>query len=102
MGAGLELRRVESVGIRRAKVDLSELLRQVESGVRFTILRRHEPVAALVPHEDFLLFLELERREALASALLRGRGIESHDLSTERFIDLLDRYVRLDGAKKGG
>ncbi len=37
------------IGAYDAKTKLSELLRQVEKGKRFTIMRRGEPIADLVP-----------------------------------------------------
>lgn len=95
----MDLKLVESVSIRRAKDELSDLLRQVEAGAQFLIMRRLEPAGALISHADFQRFQELLRREGLAEALLRGRGIEATELSTDRFIDLLDRHVKTN---KGG
>lgn len=93
----VDLRTVESVSVRRVKDELSDLLRKVESGAHFMVMRRLQAVAALIPSEDYQHYQELIRREALVNALLRGRGLELDDLTTEGFIDLLDAHVRKGG-----
>jgi prevent-host-death family protein len=40
------------VGIFEAKTRLSEILQEVEKGVRFVITRRHHPIAELRPIEE--------------------------------------------------
>lgn len=87
------LKAIETVSIRRVKAELNQLLREVEGGVQFIVRRRVDPVAALISHEDFRLYQELLHKEALAEALLRGKGFKPSELTTDRFIDLLDSQL---------
>jgi antitoxin (DNA-binding transcriptional repressor) of toxin-antitoxin stability system len=82
-------RRVEAVGIRRASNELSELIRQIEQGVHYLLLRFDQPVAALVSHADYLAFSELARQDALAKALLQGKGYDPDSLSSQEYLNLL-------------
>lgn len=90
----MDLRRVESVGIGRASNQLSELLRQVESGVHYLLLRFDHPVAALISHPDYLTFSELARQDALAKALLQGKGYDPNSMTAQQFLDLLAAHVK--------
>src|SRR5688572_21862245 len=87
--AGMDLRRVEAVGIRRASNELSELVRQIEQGVHYLLLRFDQPVAALISHADYLAFSELARQDALAKALLQGKGYDPDALSPQEYLNLL-------------
>jgi prevent-host-death family protein len=40
------------IGVFEAKTRLSEILQEVEKGVRFIITRRHQPIAELRPIEE--------------------------------------------------
>lgn len=91
---------IESIGIGRAGATFSNLLRRAEGGVRFVLLRFDEPAAAIISYTDFLRLGELERRDALAMALLRGKGY-APDLGTEQFIDVLSR-VRQEASNGNG
>ena len=85
----MDLRRVEAVGIRRASNELSELIRQIEQGVHYLLLRFDQPVAALISHADYLAFSELARQDALAKALLQGKGYDPDALSPQEYLNLL-------------
>lgn len=93
----MDLRAIDTVSVRQLKDELSELLRQVEAGNHFMVMRRLDAVAALIPSVDYRHYQGLLRREALVMALLRGRGVDLEEFTTDRFIDLLDEHV-----KKGG
>jgi antitoxin (DNA-binding transcriptional repressor) of toxin-antitoxin stability system len=85
----MDLRRVEAVGIRRASNELSELIRQIEQGVHYLLMRFDQPVAALISHADYLGFSELARQDALAKALLQGKGYDPDALSPQEYLNLL-------------
>ena len=85
----MDLRRVDAVGIRRASNELSELIRQIEQGVHYLLLRFDQPVAALISHADYLAFSELARQDALAKALLQGKGYDPDSLSSQEYLNLL-------------
>lgn len=85
----MDLRRVEAVGIRRASNELSELIRQIEQGIHYLLLRFDQPVAALISHADYLAFSELARQDALAKALLQGKGYDPDSLSSQEYLNLL-------------
>jgi antitoxin (DNA-binding transcriptional repressor) of toxin-antitoxin stability system len=87
--AGMDLRRVEAVGIRRASNELSELIRQIDQGVHYLLLRFDQPVAALISHADYLAYSELARQDALAKALLQGKGYDPESLSPQEYLNLL-------------
>jgi antitoxin (DNA-binding transcriptional repressor) of toxin-antitoxin stability system len=72
----MDLHQVESVGVGRARRDLYEILRSVEGGSPYLLLRFDRPVAAVIPHADYLAFSELARKDALARALLQGKWPE--------------------------
>jgi antitoxin (DNA-binding transcriptional repressor) of toxin-antitoxin stability system len=90
----MDLRSVESVGIRRARDELYEILRRAETGTHFLLLRFDRPVAALISHADYVAFSELARRDALARALLQGKGYDPNKLSAQEFLDLLAMSVK--------
>ncbi len=85
----MDLRRVEAVGIRRASNELSELIRQIEQGVHYLLLRFDQPVAALISHADYLSFSELARQDSLAKALLQGKGYDPSSMTAQQYLDLL-------------
>jgi len=90
----MDLRQVESIGVGRARRDLYEILRQVEGGAHFLVFRFDRPVAAVVSHADYLAFSELARKDALARALLQGKGYDPAKLTAQEFLDLLATHVR--------
>lgn len=98
----MDLRRVESTGIGRAAKELYEILRQVEDGVHYLLLRFDKPVAALISHGDYLHYAELARQDALAKALLQGKGYDPEDLTPQQFLDLLATHVKEDRDASNG
>jgi hypothetical protein len=58
------------------------------------LLRFDRPVAALIPHADYLAFSELARRDALARAVLQGRGYDPASLSIQQFLEILAGHVK--------
>lgn len=90
----MDLHRVESIGIGRAAKDLYEILRKVEAGVHYLLLRFDKPVASLISHSDYLHYTELARQDALAKALLQGKGYDPDDLTPQQFLDLLATHVK--------
>jgi antitoxin (DNA-binding transcriptional repressor) of toxin-antitoxin stability system len=90
----MDLRTVESVGVGRARQELYEILRRVEDGSHFLLLRFDRPVAALISHADYVAYSELARRDALARALLQGKGYDPTKLSAQEFLDLLAANVK--------
>lgn len=90
----MELHRVEAVGIGRLRKDLYDVIRQVEGGTHYLLLRFDQPVAALISHADYLALSELARKDALAQALLQGKGYHPESLSVQEFLDLLDVHVK--------
>jgi antitoxin (DNA-binding transcriptional repressor) of toxin-antitoxin stability system len=90
----MDLHRIEAVGTGRARRDLYEILRQVEQGTHYLFLRFDQPVAALIPHADYLAFSELARQDALAKALLQGKGYDPSKLTAQEFLDLLAAHVK--------
>lgn len=96
----MDLRRVEAVGIRRASNELSELIRQIEQGVHYLLLRFDQPVAALISHSDYLAFSELARQDALAKALLQGKGYDPDTMSPQEYLNLLAANLK-EGSDAG-
>ena len=97
----MDLHRVESVGVGRARRDLYEILRSVEGGgAHYLLLRFDRPVAAVIPHVDYLAFSELARKDALARALLQGKGYDPSKLTAQEFLDLLAAHVK-EGSDAG-
>lgn len=96
----MDLRRVEAVGIRRASNELSELIRQIEQGVHYLLLRFDQPVAALISHADYLAFSELARQDALAKALLQGKGYDPDTMSPQEYLNLLAANLK-EGSDAG-
>jgi antitoxin (DNA-binding transcriptional repressor) of toxin-antitoxin stability system len=90
----MDLHQIEAVGTGRARRDLYEILRQVEQGTHYLLLRFDHPVAALIPHADYLAFSELARQDALARALLQGKGYDASKLRGQEFLDLLAAHVK--------
>jgi antitoxin (DNA-binding transcriptional repressor) of toxin-antitoxin stability system len=45
---------VESVGVGRARRDLYEILREVEGGAHYLLLRFDRPIAAVISQADYL------------------------------------------------
>jgi antitoxin (DNA-binding transcriptional repressor) of toxin-antitoxin stability system len=90
----MELRQVESVGVGKARRDLYEILRRVEGGAHYLLLRFDRPIAAVVSHADYLAFSELARKDALAKALLQGKGYDPAKLTAQEFLDLLAAHVK--------
>lgn len=97
----MDLRRIESVGIGRASNQLSELLRQVEAGVHYLLLRFDRPVAALISHGDYLALSELARKDALAKALLQGKGYDPASMTDQQYLDLLAANLK-EGSDANG
>jgi len=92
----VDLYEVKSIGIQRARSGFSDVLKEVEAGVRFLILRFDQPVAALIRHEDYVHYTQLAHRDALARALLQGKGYDPESLSEEAFLKLLATHVKED------
>ncbi|MFA5892066.1 MAG: hypothetical protein WDA27_14120 [Actinomycetota bacterium] len=90
----MDLRRIESIGVGRLRKEFHELLPHVEAGVHYLLLRFDKPVAALISHSDYLHFSELARQDALAKALLQGKGYDPTTLSVQDYLDLLARHVK--------
>jgi len=90
----MDLRKVESVGIGKARKDLYAILRRVEGGTHYLLLRFDRPVAALISHADYLAFSELARKDALARAVLQGKGYDPTTLSVQQFLDILADHVK--------
>ena len=97
----MDLHRVESVGVGKARNRLYEILHEVEGGTHYLLLRFDRPVAAVVSHADYLAFSELARKDALARALLQGKGYDPAKLSAQEFLDLLARNVKEEGRDAG-
>jgi antitoxin (DNA-binding transcriptional repressor) of toxin-antitoxin stability system len=93
-GEAMDLRKVEAVGIGRARKDLYGILRGVEGGTHYLLLRFDRPVAALISHPDYLAFSELARQDALAKAVLQGKGYDPTSLSVQEFLDILAGHVK--------
>src|SRR5918996_2100883 len=96
----MDLRKVESIGTGKARKDLYEVLRQVGEGTHYLLLRFDHPVAAVISHADYLAFSELARKDALARALLQGKGYDPAKLTAQEFLDLLAAHVR-EGSDAG-
>ena len=90
----MDLRKIESIGTGRARKDLYDVLRQVEDGTHYLLLRFDRPVAALVSHPDYLAFSELARQDSLAKAVLQGKGYDPASLGVQQFLDLLAAQVK--------
>jgi antitoxin (DNA-binding transcriptional repressor) of toxin-antitoxin stability system len=90
----MDLRKVESVGIGKARKDLYDILRRVEGGTHYLLLRFDRPVAALISYPDYLALSELARQDALAKAVLQGKGYDPASLSVEHFLDILADHVK--------
>jgi antitoxin (DNA-binding transcriptional repressor) of toxin-antitoxin stability system len=90
----MDLHQVESVGVGRARRDLYEILRRVEGGAHYLLLRFDRPIAAVISHADYLAFSELARKDALARALLQGKGYDPAKLTAQEFLDLLAAHVK--------
>jgi len=90
----MDLRKVQSIGTGKARKDLYEILRRAEQGTHFLLLRFDRPVAALISHADYLAFSELARQDALAKAVLQGKGYDPSRLSVQEFLDLLAQNVK--------
>ena len=90
----MDLRKVESIGTGKARKELYEILRRVEEGTHFLLLRFDRPVAAVISHADYVAFSELARQDALAKAVLQGKGYDSSRLSVQQFLDLLATNVK--------
>jgi hypothetical protein len=96
----MNLRRFESVGVGRARRDLYEILRSVEGWAHYLLLRFDRPVAAVISHPDYLAFSELGRKDALARALLQGKGYDPAKLTAQELLDFLAAHVR-EGSDAG-
>jgi hypothetical protein len=92
----MDLRRIESIGTGKARKDLYELIRQVGDGTHYLLLRFDRPVAAMISHADYLAFSELARQDALAKAVLQGKGYNPARLGVQEFLDLLATNVKGD------
>jgi antitoxin (DNA-binding transcriptional repressor) of toxin-antitoxin stability system len=90
----MDLRKVESIGTGKARKELYDILRRVEEGTHFLLLRFDRPVAAIISHADYLAFSELARQDALAKAVLQGKGYDPSRLSVQEFLDLLAANVK--------
>lgn len=96
----MDLRQVKSVGIQRVRSTLSDILKEVEAGIHFLILRFDQPVAALIRHQDYVRYTQLDRKDALAKAVLRGKGYDPDSLSEDEFLNLLASQVK-EGSDAG-
>lgn len=96
----MDLRQVKSVGIQRVRSTLSDILKEVEAGIHFLVLRFDQPVAALLPHRDYVHYTELARKDGLAKALLRGKGYDPESLTEDEFLNLLAAHVK-EGSDAG-
>lgn len=96
----MDLRQVKSVGIQKVRSTLSDILKEVEAGIHFLILRFDQPVAALIRHQDYVRYTQLDRRDALARAVLRGKGYDPDSLSEDEFLNLLASQVK-EGSDAG-
>lgn len=92
--AVMDLHRVEAIGVGRLRRELYDLLRSTEKGVHYLLLRFDHPVAALISHADYLNFSELSRKDALARALLQGKGYDPATLTVQEYLDLLAAHVK--------
>ena len=90
----MDLRKIESIGTGKARKDLYEVLRQVEDGTHYVLLRFDRPVAALISHADYVAFSELAQQDALAKAVLQGKGYDPSSLGVQQFLDLLAAEVK--------
>jgi antitoxin (DNA-binding transcriptional repressor) of toxin-antitoxin stability system len=90
----MDLRRIEAIGVGRLKKELHELLRQLEAGVHYQLLRFDKPVAALIPYADYVDYTELARQDALAKALLQGKGYDPESMTEQEYLDLLAANLR--------
>ena len=99
----MDLRKIESLGTGKARKDLYEVLRQVEEGTHYVLLRFDRPVAALISHHDYVAFSELAQQDALAKAVLQGKGYDPSSLGVQQFLDLLaaERPERARGYMPG-
>ena len=93
-GEAMDLRKIDSVGIGKARKDLYDLLRRVEAGTHYLLLRFDRPVAALISHSDYLAFSELARQDALVRAVLQGKGYDPSSLSVQEFLDILADHLK--------
>jgi antitoxin (DNA-binding transcriptional repressor) of toxin-antitoxin stability system len=90
----MDLRRIEAIGVGRLKKEFHELLRQLEAGFHYQLLRFDKPVAALIPYLDYVAFTELARQDALAKALLQGKGYDPESMTEQQYLDLLAANLR--------
>jgi antitoxin (DNA-binding transcriptional repressor) of toxin-antitoxin stability system len=90
----MDLRKVESIGTGKARKELYDVLRRVEEGTHFLLLRFDRPIAAVISHADYLTFSELARQDALAKAVLQGKGYDPASLTVQEFLDLLATNVK--------
>lgn len=91
----VDLRSIEPIGIGRAGRELSDLVRQVEQGrVHYQLMRHDRPAAVLVSYADFLSFVDVARQDALAKALLQGKGYDPRSMTVQEFLDLLADQVK--------
>lgn len=90
----MDLHQVKSIGLQRVRSALSDVVKEVEAGIHFLILRFDQPVAALIRHQDYVRFTELARKDALARALLKGKGYDPDSLTEDEFINLLAAQVK--------
>ena len=88
MGAGMTRR----VSIADARNGLTKLLREVERGEILEVTRHGEPVAALIPMEEYMRFKQGRLPLAEAAAAFRNRiGEEALSLLDGALDDLRDR-----------
>lgn len=90
----MDLRRIEAIGVGRLKKEFHELLRQLEAGVHYQLLRFDRPVAALISYPDYVAYTELARQDALAKALLQGKGYDPESMTEQQYLDLLAANLR--------
>jgi antitoxin (DNA-binding transcriptional repressor) of toxin-antitoxin stability system len=92
--AVVDLRKVEAIGTGKARKELYEMLRRAQDGTHYLLLRFDRPVAALISHGDYLAFSELARQDALAKAVLQGKGYDPSTMTVQEFLDLLATNVK--------
>ena len=81
----------ESIGIRQAKAEFSEVIDEVTAGASFMVCRRATPVAVLMSIAEYERFRELQRRDADLKAVLRGKGVGITPWTTPKIIEAVTR-----------
>jgi len=89
----------KTISLRQANQAFSQCIREVQAGEEFTITRRGEPVARLVPvRRDRVLTAEQQKARAEALAIMK----EGWPLNIRRFNrdELYDEILGINGPKR--